>query len=508
MKRFLIVLLAGLLCFTGCNSQSPVSSDTSAASTAGSHDHTADTEPSEPGTSFPEDLASLFMPKDRDDGTYTMGTLAADGNYVSGNYTSVSGETVQKYPRLTNLATLYLDFPSENGFDRIQHGVYTNATYTFVDQYVEDSYYELPLQIKGRGNYSWSMAQKPYTIKLDEKADFLGMGAAKKWTLITVSSDKSMMHNYLTQKLAAAMGLRGTCENEYIDVVVNGTYKGTWVLTEKIQIHEERLDVSEDVGVLFEIEMVYRHSCDFCIVLYENQWNRDESVHLRLKTYKGLDIDEMDERQREAARKELQPFFDNVTKAMTDERTSIAKLEKYIDVDSFINWYLLNELTRNYDSKFVTSCYCYIDERGILCMGPVWDFDTCYGIQTPTPEGFWVSQAPWYTWLLECDEFYRLTQERWTELQDSGLMAAFHAAIGETAERIAQSEVMHHKLYPVSELRNDTFEGAVAYFEDWLTERYAWMDEQFYIGDHDAEEEEEPPKTTAANTTKRPSIRG
>lgn len=436
-----------------------------------------------------------------------MGNLTADGSYISGNYTAVSGETIQKYPRLTNLATLYLDFPSDQGFDRIQHGVYTDATYTFVDQYVEDSYYELPLQIKGRGNYSWTMAQKPYSLKLGEKADFLGMGAAKKWTLITVSSDKSMMHNYLTQKLAAAMGLRGTCENEYVDVVVNGKYKGTWVLTEKIQIHEERIDVPDEVGVLFEIEMVYRHSCDFCIILYENKWNPSESVHLRLKTYKGLDIEDMDARQREAARKELQPFFDNLTEAMTDERATLKKLEKYIDVDSFINWYLLNELTRNYDSKFVTSCYCYINEEGKLYMGPVWDFDTCYGIQTPDTDGFWVSQAPWYTWLLDCEEFFRRTQERWTELQDSGLLDAFHAAIGETAERIAQSEVMNHKLYPVSELRNDTFEGSIAFFEDWLTARMEWMDEQFYI-ESDKPVTEPPQTTTAATTTKRAPIRG
>lgn len=499
MKRFLIVLLATITCLSGCNNSKPTAEDTTVAS----DDHTSSTTTNTPETTIPTDLSALFQPTIRDEGNYTMGNLSADGSYISGNNSAVDGATIQKYPRLTNLATLYLDFPSEQGFDRIQHGVYTDATYTFVDQYVEDSYYELPLQIKGRGNYSWTMAQKPYSLKLGEKADFLGMGAAKKWTLITVSSDKSMMHNYLTQKLAAAMGLRGTCENEYVDVVVNGKYKGTWVLTEKIQIHEERIDVPDEIGVLFEIEMVYRHSCDFCIILYENRWNPSESVHLRLKTYKGLDIEDMDARQREAAREELQPFFDNVTNAMTDERTSLKKLEQYIDVDSFINWYLLNEMTRNYDSKFVTSCYCFINEEGKLYMGPVWDFDTCYGIQTPDTDGFWVSQAPWYTWLLECEEFFIRTQERWTELQDSGLLDAFHASIGQTAERIAQSEQMNHKLYPVSELRNDTFDGAVKFFEDWLTQRIEWMDEQFYIGDGKPSQDPSKP-TTAATTTRRP----
>ena len=101
----------------------------------------------------------------------------------------------------------------------------------------------------------------------------------------------------------------------------------------KNQIHEERIDVPDEIGVLFEIEMVYRHSCDFCIVLYEERWNKDNSVHLRLKTYKGMDIEDMDSRQREAARAELQPFFDNITKVMTDDRTTVEKLSKYIYVD-------------------------------------------------------------------------------------------------------------------------------------------------------------------------------
>ncbi len=504
MKRFLSLLLITSTCLVACQSTPSSNTGTTSDTTASKVTTTADPDKK---PLVKEDYSHLFAPAERF-GNVKVNEFAADGNYITGNYTTVSGETVQKYPRLTNLPTLYLEFPEGKSLSSVEHGVYTDATYTFVDEYVEHSYYNLPLQIKGRGNYSWSFQQKPYSIKLGEKADFLGMGAAKKWTLITVGSDKSMMHNYLTQKMAAAMGLRGTCENEYVDVVVNGVYKGTWVLTEKIQIHEERIDVPEEIGVLFEIEMVYRHSCDFCIELYDNKWNRSESVHLRLKTYKGMDIEDMDSRQRDAARAELQPFFDNITAVMTDSRVSLKKLEKYIDVDSFVNWYLLNEMTRNYDSKFVTSCYCFINEEGKLYMGPVWDFDTCYGIQTPDTDGYWVSQAPWYTWLLDCPEFFRRTQERWTELQDNGLLDSFHASIGQTAERIAQSEKLNHTLYPVSELRNDSFEGSVQFFQDWLTSRLEWMDSEFYIEGLYTDQSVAPPPaitTTTVTTTKRPA---
>ena len=497
MKRFLIVLLAATACLVGCSRQTPP--NTTSSSPSDQTDHTTSITPET--TTVPDDLSALFEPALREDDNYTVGTFTADGSYLTGNYATVDGATVQKYPRLTNLATLYINFPDRKDLSSVQHGVYTDATYSFVDQYVEDSYYELPLQIKGRGNYSWTFAQKPYSLKLGEKADLLGMGAAKKWTLITVSSDHTMMHNYLTQKMAAAMGLRGTCENEYVDVVVNGEYAGTWVLTERIQIHAERIDVPDEIGVLFEIEMVYRHTCDTCIVLYEDPHNRQNTVHLCLKTYKGVDLEDMDDRAKEAALADLQPFFNDLSNAFTREKTLDA-ISKYIDVDSFVNWYLLNELTRNYDSQFVTSCYCYIDETGRLYMGPVRDFDTCYGTQDPQIDGYRVKNAPWFTQLFECQAFVRLVCERWTELRNNGLIDAFCASIDRTAERIAASEQLNHALYPHSELGSSDFHEAVEYFKNWLDQRIVWMDAQFLLIDGDAPAI--PSQTTAATTTRRP----
>lgn len=475
MKRFLLLLLAGLTCFTACRANTPADTTTDKNTAV-----TTDQQQSSDSDIIPQDFSHLFAPAERE-GTVKVNELSADGSYITGNYTRVDGETVQKYPRLTNLPTMYIDFPDGKQLSDVQHGVYTDATYTFVDEYVENSYYNLPLEIKGRGNFSWSFAQKPYSLKLGESADFLGMGAAKKWVLITVSSDKTMMHNYLTQKMAAAMGLRGTCENEYVDVVVNGTYKGTWVLTEKIQLHESRIDVPEDESTLFEIEMVYRHSCDLCIVMYKNERNNDNSVHLKILEYKGTDVEDMDQRTRANALEELKPFFEKLTTTLQNPRSTLSQLSKYIDVDSFVNWYLLNELTRNYDSMFVTSCYCYFDENGKIYMGPVWDYDTCYGIQYEQTDGYWITQAPWYDWLFENDKFVERVQKRWTEIRNNGLIASFKAAIDQTAERIAQSEQLNHTLYPKSELHNDSFEGACDYMKDWLDERISWMDGEFLI---------------------------
>lgn len=424
------------------------------------------------------------LPADTSDNTQSVITeiepAVNDEGYLTGNGRRVDAETVEKYPQLTNLPTLYLTFESKEGLDLVEHGVYTDASYTFIDGSHTSSYYELPLKIKGRGNYSLSLEQKPYTLKLGEKADLAVMGAAKKWVLVTVHSDKTMLRNYITQKCAKWLGLPGTCDNEFVDVVANGEYVGTYVLTEKIEISKNRIEADKDSSVLFEIEMVYRHSCDLCVVMYEDEYDPQRSIHLCFKSYHGKDTDELTAYERKMALREYNIFFENTERVMKSGR--MEEFEQYIDVDSFVNWYLLNELTRNLDSTFVTSCYCFVDGDGKLFMGPCWDYDTCYGAQMPESDGEWVRQAPWYSWLFACHEpFAEVVRERWGELRHNGhnIEEWFYSTIDEAVLLTAQSEEMEHLLYPHSEFADYEYNRAMAYLKYWLGLRFEWMDNEF-----------------------------
>ena len=482
MKRILCLILTALF-LASCSAEEPAVTETTAPETVIAETEpaeiteTEEAEPEVPAEEEPEPEPEPVKP------AVVLEPVTEEG-YLTKAGTRVSAETVEKYPQLTNLPTLYIELPSRTaGLRVVEHGVYSDATYTLVDGDHTNSYYDLPMQIKGRGNYSWSFKQKPYTLKLAEKADLAGMGAAKKWVLVTVHSDKTMLHNYLTQECAEWLGLPGTCDNEYVDVMANGKYVGTYVLTEKIQIHKNRIDVLEQKSALFEIEMVYRHTCDLCIVMYENKRDPSNSVHLRIKEYHGKDVEDLTSGQRMQAFGEYKTFFDNMKAAINSG--SMEELEKYIDVDSFVNWYLLNEITRNYDSKFVTSCYCFTDENGKLYMGPCWDYDTCYGAQFPDTEGAWIQQAPWYEWLFENNKpFVQAVKERWKELRQEGndIVEWFSTNIAATVERIAVSEKMNHELYPNSEFVNTTYDAAVKYMERWLEARFAWMDSEF-LGD-------------------------
>ncbi len=416
---------------------------------------------------------------------------------VNGGTVTVSGksdtreltdEEKEKYPQLTNLPTLYIQLEGNKNMNRISHDSWMNATYTLVDG--DEGIVEQPFEIKGRGNYSWSMSKKPYAMKLGEAASLLGMGKGKNWILIANWSDKTLMRNYLTMQLARNIGLEYSSDCKYVDVYFNGKYKGNYVLTEKITIGKNRIDIDPETCGLFEIEMTYRHSdCTWCISL-------PSGVHVM---FKEPDADEYGEKFKEQQLTKFRSLFTKADISITDK--GYEYYSKYIDVDSFIDWYIVNEFVKNYDSGFTTSCYCYVKEDGKIYMGPVWDYDTCMGNQAAATcvdyTGYHVGTSPWYAALLEDEDFFRMLCERWTFLIDSGaIQTYFFDLMQETDDYIADSCTENFKIWKDAlsfdglrggSLSTYSHEDEVKYVRKWMTNRMNWLSSQWYIGDSNTE---------------------
>ncbi len=109
-------------------------------------------------------------------------------------------------------------------------------------------------EIKGRGNYTWTLAKKPYQIKLDGSKDVLGMGAAKTWILLANHADASLMRNKVAYDLAADLGLHGSPASRWVDLRINGQYRGNYLLTEKVEVKKNRVELANDSGVLAELD--------------------------------------------------------------------------------------------------------------------------------------------------------------------------------------------------------------------------------------------------------------
>ena len=113
------------------------------------------------------------------------------------------------------------------------------------------------VEFKGRGNTSWTMYDKKgYQIKFAKKTNVLGMGKAKKWVLLSNGSDPTMVRNATAFNMAKKMGLAYTPDYQFVDFWVDGEYQGTYMVTEKIEIGSDRVDLG-DGGIVAEYDNAF-----------------------------------------------------------------------------------------------------------------------------------------------------------------------------------------------------------------------------------------------------------
>ena len=393
-------------------------------------------------------------------------------------------EEAEKYPQLTNLPTLYITLNDDVSFSSITKEEYIAGTYTLV--YGEEGgIYDEPIFVKGRGAYSWSNPKRPYTVKLGKPTDLLGMNKARKWVLMADYVDKTMLRTYLTFKLARdiSQGIFSP-DSRYVDAYFNGQYNGLYYILDSIQVYENRINIDIEHEALFEIEAIYRHDNHRnCIDM------RNGGHHI---LYKKPDDNDIFREVKEANLVKFQEFFDNFHTALDK---GYNEFSKYMNVESFVNWYIVNELVKNFDSAFTASCYCYIKD-GKLHMGPVWDYHTCYGGQEVAtcriPTGYHVRTSPWFSKLMDDETFFKLVCERWTELRKEGVIDDFLSQIPGVIDNMSDSIEKNFILWR-SALRETglrgrarsffTFEEEVDYLVNWTLTRIEWLDKQWYIDD-------------------------
>ena len=113
--------------------------------------------------------------------------------------------------------------------------------------------YEGTTEIRGRGNSTWGYAKKPYRLKLTNKAQILGLPAAKNWVLLANYLDPSLMCNAVAMKIGRDLEVPFTNQIIPVDLTINGQYRGSYVLTQHLEVDENRINIGKD-GTLFELD--------------------------------------------------------------------------------------------------------------------------------------------------------------------------------------------------------------------------------------------------------------
>jgi len=233
--------------------------------------------------------------------------------------------------------------------------------------------------VRERGNASRQFPKKPWRIKFDKKQKVLGSPAkAKKWTLINNYGDKTLMRNILAFETARRMKMPFVPFCEPVDVVMNGEYKGCYQLCDQVEVNPGRVEITEMApednsgdaltgGYFIEIDGYAEQEPPM-------GWFRT-SQHGNLVTIKSPKDDEITQEQYDYLKNYFELFESKIYG--TDYNSEKPSYWDYLDVESFLRYFIVEELTGNIDAFWST--YMYKD-RGSdkFVTGPVWDFDLAF----------------------------------------------------------------------------------------------------------------------------------
>ena len=269
-----------------------------------------------------------------------------------------------KLTQLTNLPTVYIETDGHRSITSKEQ--YISCTITIVDG---DSTAVYPnTEIRGRGNSTWwNSEKKPYRIKFATKQKLLGrhFANARSWTLLANHGDKTMIRNALTYDLGRFIGMDFCPAARFVDLYLNGSYRGTYQISDQVQAHKRRIDISEDDGWILEVANENSHEDPYITsTVYRIMYNLKNPKDDALTMQKRIAIGQWIEAMERAVKSD----------AFADPEQGY---RAYFDEESLINWYVGAEITGNIDALY--SIYMYKDSaEQRMHFGPLWDLDIGY----------------------------------------------------------------------------------------------------------------------------------
>lgn len=369
------------------------------------------------------------------------------------------------------------------------------------------------LEIRGRGNSTWSWDKKPYRLKLTNSTSLLGMPASKHWVLLANYADKTLIRNDVAFMFSRSLGMEYTPRAQHVEVILNGAYQGVYQLVEHIRVAKDRVNIPEmkvtDIdaekitgGYLMEFD--FRYSKEYCI---GNTWESFCVNGENLNRQKDFCIDSSHGMRPlclqspetlldpawSAQREYIEKYLADTEAALfgvdfTDESKGYAA---YLDVDSLINYYIINELFKNVDGM-EASAFVYKKRNGKLFFGPIWDFDLAFGNAgyngVDKTYGWHIRSAPWLKRLFTDPAFGAKVKARWKTLKEEGKFELMFIYAEARATWLEQQQVKNYSIWSVTDFASwimhgshggtGSYEAEVKEMIRWQRERYQWMDAQ------------------------------
>lgn len=318
--------------------------------------------------------------------------------------------------------------------------------------------------VKGRGNYTWLLEKKSFSVTLRETADLLSMGPDSEWVLLASASEDTHLITPMVFEAMRRAGIEHVSECRWVDLYLNGEYAGNYLLSEKVAMPEELMAQSG----AFLIE-------------FDGYWQEEGKPGFQTQAgdLVAIRYPQTPSPEEQAAIQDVVQQAENaVLSADGRDEESGLSWQQLIDADSLVKKYVLDEISKCPDG-WNGSNYCYLKD-GKLYFGAPWDYEFSFGNQPAwfswlkLPDGlFHKEDTAWYRGLYEKEAFRREA----VRVYRTGFRPFFLEQAGEgldrTAETIADSMAMDACRWGRDAgLSREKTEELKAYIRD----RLAWLD--------------------------------
>jgi hypothetical protein len=362
------------------------------------------------------------------------------------------------------------------------------------------------INIEIKGESAQMFPKKSYAFETQDSlgenlnVSLMGLPEENDWILYAPYSDKTLIKNVLTYKLTRDMG-RYASRTKYCELFIDGSYKGLYVLMEKIKQDKNRVDISklrpEDIegdqltgGYIVRIDKLDNNDFPAFTAFPGVSIPGEESVRLQYFDPKGEDLHTA---QQVYIRDYIRQFEQALN--MSSYLSYFRGYHDFIDKDALVDFIIINELSKNIDA-YIFSTYFYKDrdsKGGKLTMGPVWDFNIAYGnvnynSAAETERGWMYDEGYrvyWFRRMMTDPALRNRMSCRWHELRsnvfsDELIFGYIDSLVFTLQEPIRDNfkrwPVLGQYVWPNSFI-GTTHEEEISFLKNWLYDRLHWMDD-------------------------------
>ena len=425
-------------------------------------------------------------------------TLSSDGTFEIIDDGNVDIKVIFEVEELS-MPIMNITLPT--ALENVNKVDYVNAKMSISNTDEKYEFSDLDFLFRGRGNWSWAKEKKGYRIKFDSKQNLFGNCKSKHWAIIASYTDATLNRNKMSFEMANVLDniyYVTSCVN--LEVFINGEYRGVYSLVELPKAEKAKMDIDEsyeyvDTGYIIELDA-------YAIIDWQKKpTNAVEGIDYFIVegvkypfSVKSPDPDDLvDEEMFRQQVKYISDYFNEMYQAAFNH--DLEEFEKYADIDSFVDMYLLDEIIKSTDVGW-QSFYFVKDKGGKVYLTAPWDLEFSCGLNrgNQTYQGMYVSEwfdknldtktaSELFINLMQIPEFRELAINRLKEVKDDLIKC-----VNETLDEALLYEDSYNRNYDKFKILGNklnvegpeiyklkTWKEHVEYLRNWTINRINWL---------------------------------